>query len=46
MVTLMHYPEDHVAMTTQIPTLTEDICDRLCENQPCLHLVVITETLV
>ena len=22
------------------------ICDRLCENQPCLHLVVIRETLV
>ena len=23
-----------------------DICDRLCENRPCLHLVVIRETLV
>ena len=23
-----------------------NICDRLCENRPCLHLVVIRETLV
>ena len=23
-----------------------DICDRLCKNRPCLHLVVIRETLV
>ena len=22
------------------------ICDRICENQPCTHLVVIRETLV
>ena len=22
------------------------ICDRLCKNRPCLHLVVIRETLV
>ena len=26
--------------------LDQTICDRLCENRPCSHLVVIRETLI
>ena len=35
-------------MTAKVLTMYKyvAICDRLCENQPCSHLVVIRETFV
>ena len=39
-------PSPSVIQTVLSWTITQSICDRVCENWPCSHLVVIRETLV
>ena len=41
-----HRGELYSAHLVPLLSSTTPICDRLCENRPCSHLVVIRETLV
>ena len=41
----LQYKAMAVPMHMTVP-IVRSICDRLCENRPCSHLVVIRETLV